>query len=59
MAVDNEPHVYMHPPRRVRRGHVRNALIAWLDEQEHLIRRRGIANEVVEEFDPLYNFPQP
>ena len=59
MAVDNEPHVYMHPPRRARRGHARNALIAWLDEQERLIRRRGIANEVVEEFDPLHNIPQP
>ena len=58
MAVDNEPNVYMHPPRRARRGHARNALIAWLDEQERLIRRRGIANEVVEEFDPLHNIPQ-
>ena len=58
MAVDNEPHVYMHPPRRARRGHARNALIVWLDEQERLIRRRGIANEVVEEFDPLHNLPQ-
>ena len=58
MAVDNEPHVYMHPPRRARRNHARNALIVWLDEQERLIRRRGIANEVVEEFDPLQNLPQ-
>ena len=58
MAVDNEPRAYMHPPRRARRGHARNALIVWLDEQERLIRRRGIANEVVEEFDPLHNLPQ-
>ena len=58
MAVDNEPHVYMYPPRRARCGHARNALIVWLDEQERLIRRRGIANEVVEEFDPLRNLPQ-
>ena len=52
----------MQPPRRVRRprrGYTHNTLIAWLDEQERLIRRRGIANEVVEEFDPLYNLPQP
>ena len=40
MAVDNEPRAHMHPPRRARRGHARNALIAWLDEQERLIRRR-------------------
>ena len=54
-------------PRRVNpagvrpqwRGYNRNTLIAWLDEQERLIRRRGIANEVVQEFDPLYNLPEP
>ena len=52
----------MQPPRRVRhprRGFTQNALIAWLDEQERLIRRRGLPNEVVEEFDPLHNLPQP
>ena len=62
MAVEPETPVYMQPPRRVRRprrGYTHNTLIAWLDEQERLIRRRGIANEVVEEFDPLYNLPQP
>ena len=50
----------LHPPRRVRRprpGH--NALIAWLDEQERLIRRLGIPREEVREFDPLHNLPQP
>ena len=62
MAVETETHAYMHPPRRVRRprrGFTQNALIAWLDEQERLIRMRGIPNEVVEEFDPLHNLPQP
>ena len=58
MGVDNEPRANMRPPRRVRRGHAPNALIVWLDEQERLIRRRGIANEVVEEFDPLQDLPQ-
>ena len=45
MAVENEPPSYMQPPRRVmrpRRGYTHNALIAWLDEQERLIRRRGV-----------------
>ena len=62
MAVETETPAYMQPPRRVRRsrrGFTQNALIAWLDEQERLIRRRGIPNEVVEEFDPLHNLPQP
>ena len=58
MVVDNEPRANMRHPRRARRGHAHNALIVWLDEQERLIRRRGIANEVVEEFDPLHNLPQ-
>ena len=39
-------------------AHSHNALIVWLNEQERLIRRRGIANEVVEEFDPLQDLPQ-
>ena len=62
MAVENEPPAYMQPRRRVRRprrGFNQKALIAWLDEQERLIRMRGIPNEVVEEFDPLHNLPQP
>ena len=62
MAVETETPAYMQPPRRVRRprrGYSQTALIAWLDEQERLIRRRGIPNEVVEEFDPLHNLPQP
>ena len=53
--MDHEP---LRPPRRARRGHAHNALIVWLDEQKRLIRRRGIANKVVEEFDTLHNLPQ-
>ena len=51
--------------RRIRRRRFRcrcdnqAALKAWLDEQEHLIRMRGIPNEGVREFDPLYNLPEP
>ena len=62
MAMETETPAYMQPPRRVRRprrGFNQNALIAWLDEQERLIRRRGIPAKVVEEFDPLHNLPQP
>ena len=59
--VANEPPANLQPPRRVRRPRRgnQNALIAWLDEQERLIRIRGIPNEVVREFDPLYNLPEP
>ena len=57
MDVAHAPPAQLHPPRRARRAR-RNALIVWLDEQERFIRRRGIANEVVEEFDPLHNLPQ-
>ena len=35
------------------------ALKAWLDEQERLIRMRGIPDEDVREFDPLHNLPEP
>ena len=61
MAMENETPVYMQPPRRVRRPQRGNqyALIVWLDEQERLIRRRGIPTKVVEEFDPLHNLSQP
>ena len=31
----------LHPPRRARRGN-QEALIAWLDEQERILRMRGI-----------------
>ena len=59
--MEREPPV-LQPPRRVRRprrGFNQAALIAWLDEQERLTRMRGIANEVVQEFDPLHNLSQP
>ena len=62
MAVETETPAYMQPPRRIRRprrGYTQNALIAWLDEQERPIRMRGLPTEVVEEFDPLYNLPEP
>ena len=59
--MQTETPAYMQPPRRVRRSQRGNqhALIVWLDEQERLIRRRGIPTEVVKEFDPLYNLPEP
>ena len=57
MALENKPPVYMQSPRR-RRGYTRQQLNAWLDEQERIIRARAPpANEIVEEFDPLYNQP--
>ena len=61
MAVANAPPANLQPPRRVRRPRRgnQNALIAWLDEQERLIRMRGIPDEVVKEFDSLHNLPEP
>ena len=61
MDVNVAPPVNLRPPRRVRRVRRDNqaALIAWLDEQEHLIRMRGIPTEVVREFDPLHNLLEP
>ena len=41
--------------RRQRRGFTQNQLNAWLDEQERIIRERALPDEIVEEFDPLYN----
>ena len=61
MAVENKTPVYMQVPRRLRRqgrGFTQNQLNAWFDEQERIIRERVLPNELVEEFDPLYN-PQP
>ena len=58
MAVENKTPVYMQVPRRLRRqgcGFTQNQLNAWLDEQERIIRTRGLPDEIVEEFDPLYN----
>ena len=47
----------LHPPRRARRGN-QEALIAWLDEQERILRMRGVPAELVQEFDPIYNLPE-
>ena len=58
MAVEHKTPVYMQAPRRLRRqgrGFTQNQLNAWLDEQERIIRARGLPDEIVEEFDPLYN----
>ena len=58
MAVENKSPVYMQPPRRLRRqgrGFTQQQLNAWIDEQERIIRARGLPDEIVEEFDPLHN----
>ena len=47
----------LHPPRRARRGN-QEALIAWLDEQERILRMRGVPSELVQEFDPIHNLPE-
>ena len=47
----------LHPPRRARRGN-QEALIAWLDEQERILRMRGVSTELVQEFDPIHNLPE-
>ena len=47
----------LRPPRRARRGN-QEALIAWLDEQEIILRMRGVPAELVQEFDPIHNLPE-
>ena len=47
----------LHPPRRARRGN-QEALIVWLDEQERILRMRGVPAEHVREFDPIHNLPE-
>ena len=47
----------LHPPRRARRGN-QEALIAWLDKQERILRMRGVPAELVQEFDPIHNLPE-
>ena len=69
MDVAVAPPANLQPPRRLRhlqrhqaprrRGYNQGTLVAWLNEQERLIRMRGIATEVVQEFDPLHNLPEP
>ena len=46
----------MQPPTR-QPGYTQQQLNAWLDEQERIIRAQAPANEIVAEFDPLYNPP--
>ena len=58
MAVENKSPVYMQLPRRLRRqgrGFTQQQLNEWLNEQERIIRERGLPVEIVEEFDPLHN----
>ena len=61
MDVAVAPPANLQPPRRLRRRRRDNqaALIAWLDEQERLLRMRGTPDVVVQEFDPLHNLPEP
>ena len=40
------------------RPYTQRQLNAWLDEQERIVRERALPDELVAEFDPLYN-PQP
>ena len=62
MAVENKTPVYIQAPRRFRRqwrGLTQNQLNAWFDEQERIIREGVLPDELVEEFDPLYNPQHP
>ena len=51
-------HVSRHTFRRQRRGYTKRQLNAWLDDQERVVREQAVPDELVEEFDLLYN-PQP
>ena len=61
MDVAVAPPANLQPPRRLMRRRRDNqaTLIAWLDEQERLLRMRGTPDVVVQEFDPLQNLPEP
>ena len=61
MDVAVAPPANLQPPRRLMRRRRDNqaTLIAWLDEQERLLRMRGTPDVVVQEFDPLHNLPEP
>ena len=61
MDVAVAPPANLQPPRRLMRRRRDNQaiLIAWLDEQERLLRMRGTPDVVVQEFDPLQNLPEP
>ena len=41
------------------RGFTQQQLAAWLDAQEQIVREQALPDELVEEFDPLYNPQQP
>ena len=43
-----------HAPRQTH-GYTKRQLTAWLDAQEQVVREPGVPNELVAEFDPLYN----
>ena len=43
-----------HAPRQTH-GYTKGQLTAWLDAQERVVREPGVPNELVAEFDPLYN----
>ena len=57
MDVVVAPPANLQPPRR-RRCDNQATLIAWLDEQERLLRMRGTPDVAVQEFDPLHNLPE-
>ena len=50
-------HLQRHQRHR-RRGYNQGTLIAWLDEQERILRMRGVPAELVQEFDPIHNLPE-
>ena len=43
-----------HAPRQTH-GYTKRQLTAWLDAQERVVREPGVPDELVAEFDPLYN----
>ena len=57
MAVKHTNHVYTQGPMRL--GYTKRQLNAWLDAQERVVREQAVPNELVEEFDPLYNPHHP
>ena len=50
--------VYMQGSRQ-RRDYTKRQLNAWLDAQEQIVREQALPDELVEEFDPLYNLQHP
>ena len=58
MAVKHKTLVYMQGSRQ-QRGYTKRQLNAWLDAQEQIVREQALPDELVEEFDPLYNLQHP